>query len=535
MKQVLFSSLVALGICILFVGGWIFYSQYRAVAPVLLPPDGDIVQIIEDQNEVLPGQDDTDFALDVPDGFSIEIFAKNIPGARVMVVDARGNMWVSQMKEGVVSLLTTNDEGIVTRVDPIFTGLNNPHGLAIDPNDPFVLYIAEEHRISKVRVYSDQPLFETLVELPTGGRHVSRTIGFGPDGLLYVSIGSSCDVCLEDDPFLGSIAVVDPRTGGMQMYATGLRNSVFFTWHEVDGSMWATEMGRDRLGDDLPPDEINIIQPRKLDSNDLPKNYGWPICYGNKVHDTLFDSNQYVRDPCEDTVAPVVELQAHVAPLGIDVIPESTAWPEEYWGDLIIAEHGSWNRSEPVGYKLSLVRLNDRLEFLEVQDFITGWLTDEGRALGRPVDVLVRHDGTMYVSDDKAGLIYKISYMNQQPPQEPMTSPEEHVRLPVPMHEFLQIDASETQITFTGDAVGTMFFEASFPVRIEDDNGMLIAQGLATATDEWMTEDFVPFTASLTKVADPATAMGKVFFQRDNPSGLPEHDLTIGYTVEFVE
>ena len=179
--------------------------------------------------------------------------------------------------------------------------------------------------------------------------------------------------------------------------------------------MWVTEMGRDLLGDDIPPDEINVIPIEAVTNSGLSvadqnpvKNYGWPNCYGKNIHDDKFDKNTYIRNPCMDPfeIPSRVNLPAHSAPLGLGFVPNS--WPKEYRNNLIIAFHGSWNRTTPTGYKLAMIKLDAQGNYLSIEDFISGWLTKDG-ALGRPVDVKF-HDGALYVSDDKAGIIYKIKY-----------------------------------------------------------------------------------------------------------------------------
>jgi glucose/arabinose dehydrogenase len=175
--------------------------------------------------------------------------------------------------------------------------------------------------------------------------------------------------------------------------------------HPVNGKVWATEMGRDLLGDDIPPDEVNIVEEGK--------NYGWPICYGKNIHDTDFDKNTYFRNPCMEPfeAASHIDLQAHSAPLGIAFIPEDPpagGWPEDWWHNAIVAYHGSWNRTEPTGYKLVRLKTDASGRYRGIEDFITGWLAPNG-ALGRPVDVLIQPGGTMFVSDDKAGVIYRIT------------------------------------------------------------------------------------------------------------------------------
>jgi len=237
--------------------------------------------------------------------------------------------------------------------------------------------------------------------LPTqGGGHFTRTLKFGPDDRLYVSIGSSCNVCVEKDERRAAIYTLNRDGSDFKKFASGLRNTVFFDWSYVDGRMWGTDMGRDLLGDDIPPDEINILEEGK--------NYGWPNCFGKNIHDTNFDKNVYIQDPCLDKTPPVVEMQAHSAPLGLAFVPEE-GWPEDFWYDLIVAFHGSWNRSVPTGYKLVRIKLDAQGNYEGTEDFVTGWLQGNS-ALGRPVDILIQSGGTMFVSDDKAGVIYKISY-----------------------------------------------------------------------------------------------------------------------------
>jgi len=388
--------IVVAGIALIWLG-YNYWSNKAEVEPQIGMPDQGSSNLVEAGNK-------TEFPLKLPEDFSIETFAGDLPGARVLVQDGLGNFWVSRTDRGVVTLLEMQD-GRVVRQNDVFRGLRNPHGLAVDPQNGTTLYIAEEHRVSYVALYSEDTLHK-IADLPTsGGGHFTRTIDFGPDGKLYVSIGSSCNVCAEKDPRRAAIYAMNKDGSDFKSYATGLRNTVFFTWSDVDGRMWGTDMGRDMLGDDLPPEEINIIEEGK--------NYGWPICYGNNINDRNFDKNTYIQDPCSDKVAPKVEMQAHSAPLGLGFVPEE-GWPREYWYNLIVAFHGSWNRSTPTGYKLVRIILDDKGNYIGTEDFITGWLQN-GSALGRPVDVKIWDGGTMYVTDDKAGLIYKIQYVRPQP------------------------------------------------------------------------------------------------------------------------
>ncbi|PIR69398.1 MAG: oxidoreductase [Candidatus Niyogibacteria bacterium CG10_big_fil_rev_8_21_14_0_10_46_36] len=387
---------IGIGIGIIVCGSvwaaFFYWNNLRGAGPAIKPPVDDVAEVLERGG--MPFM--------VPDGFSLSLFADNMSGARVIAFDALGNMWVSRTSEGVISLIELDESGDVLHISNIFRNLNHPHGIAFDPDDPQVLYFAEENSISRVRVYSDgQP--EKIADLPSGGGHSTRTIAFGPDGRLYVSIGSSCNVCREEDPMRAKIFSLHKDGSDMREYASGLRNAVFFGWSPFDGRMWATEMGRDELGDNTPPDEINIIVEGG--------NYGWPVCYGGNTHDTEFDKNTYVRNPCMEPfeLPSYIDLQAHSAPLGFAFIPQNSSWPEEYWHDLIVAYHGSWNRSVPTGYKLVRLELDTFGNVLGMGDFATGWLQDNG-ALGRPVDVVFGPDSSLYVSDDKAGVVYRITY-----------------------------------------------------------------------------------------------------------------------------
>jgi glucose/arabinose dehydrogenase len=272
--------------------------------------------------------------------------------------------------------------------------------LAFHPKFNFRLYIAEEDKIISIPTYSEPDTIK-IADLPAGGSHRSRTIGFGPDGMLYAAIGSTCNVCHETDERRAAILRGGSDGRDLKVWARGLRNTVFFTWRE-DGKMFGADMGRDFLGDDLPPDEINILREG---------NFGWPICYGKNIHDGEFDKNVYIRDPCMEPfeIGSYIDIPAHSAPLGLAFIPKNSRWPREYWGDLLVAYHGSWNRSVPTGYKVVRYEFDDRGEYAgKVSDFVTGFLTDSGAVLGRPVDINVSLDGFAYISDDYAGIIYKV-------------------------------------------------------------------------------------------------------------------------------
>ncbi len=395
---------MALGITlVLLVGG---YFAYRYI--VETPPDF-LIKFITQQKPApaLPAGDEA--PLTVPEGFSATIFARDIPGARVLTRDNKGVMLASLMKEGrVVALPDEDGNGVADRTVDVLKNLNQPHGLLVkcESEHSCTLYVAET---DKLNAYAyDAANFKatfqkTIVYFPSDGGHSTRTLIEHPDGRILVSIGSSCNTCEEKTPLRASVQVVDVTTGKLKTFASGLRNSVFMATNPIDGNIWASENGRDLIGDNIPPDEINILKEGK--------NYGWPICYGKQVHDTDFDKKQYIRNPCEDTEASYLDLQAHSAALGLAFVPEE-GWPDGWGNDLFVAFHGSWNRSEPTGYKVVRIDLDNKSAPLGTSDFVTGFITlgmKADEAIGRPVGILAEPGGTAYISDDKAGAIYKIS------------------------------------------------------------------------------------------------------------------------------
>ncbi len=384
------------GIVFFTVGLIAFYPFYRqnlrGIAPAVNPPVADISRQLETESP-----NATDFPLVIPPGFAISVFAKNLGDPRVMTWDPVGRLLVSIPGQGKVVALADNSQEVVVN------NLSTPHGLAWKDGK---LYIAE---VDKVAVYDYDPKTakathkQKIIDLPAGGNHVTRTIGFGPDGRLYISIGSSCNVCVENDWRRAKILTADASGSNLKVFASGLRNAVFFTWNPSDGRMWATNMGRDLLGDDIPPETIDIV----AEGN----NFGWPYCYGKKVWDQAFDGSAKARDFCKTADPSFIDYQAHSAPLGLAFIPDT--WPEEYRNNVLVAMHGSWNRSVPTGYKIVRFIIDNKGKYAGAQDFITGWLTAKG-ALGRPVDLLFDTKGNLFVSDDKAGVIYRITYQSPQ-------------------------------------------------------------------------------------------------------------------------
>src|SRR3990172_4015946 len=349
--------------------------------------------------------------ISMPDGFKIDVFAGDLdgslvsypgpnPGPRIIVV-RDGVLFVTIPNRGSVVALPDRDndkkaDEVITFID----NLNRPHGTDFYEG---WFYIAEENRVIKVKekgLKADKNTLEVLIDdLPAGG-HFTRTIKVH-DGSIYLSAGSSCNVCHEKDERRGAITKCNLDGKECRIFAKGLRNAVGFVFHPITDRIYATDNGRDWLGEDLPPDEINLVEEGK--------NYGWPVCYGKNVHDTDFDKNVYIRNPCMEPfeIPSLKDLQAHSAPLGL-AFYYGDSFPLEYRGRLFVAFHGSWNRKEPTGHKIVSIDMND----LSVKDFATGWL-DGNNVLGRPVDIIAADDGSLFVSDDNAGLIYRISYTGE--------------------------------------------------------------------------------------------------------------------------
>jgi glucose/arabinose dehydrogenase len=380
------------------------WKNLRGVGPALKSPTGDIARLL---GEADAGNHTREMPLTLQKGFSISAFAKGLGRPRVMVFDPAGTLLVSVPSEGrVVALPDQDRDGTADRIVKVIDGLDQPHGMAFRCAPDCRLYIAEE---DQVNVYSYDPKDLKAVKqkkiagLPAGGGHLTRTLLFLPkphDDRLLISAGSSCNVCIEDDWRRAKILVVPANGGDLRAFASGLRNSVFMTIHPKTKKVWATDMGRDLLGDDLPPDEINIIE----EGGD----YGWPFCFGKNMHDSNFDPGRKKNCRETETLPSYINIPAHSAPLGLSFFP-GDGWPQEFRNDLLVAYHGSWNRSIPTGYKIVRYRLDEEGRYLGVEDFVTGWLTIDGTALGRPVDIIIRPGGTIFVSDDKAGVIYRIT------------------------------------------------------------------------------------------------------------------------------
>lgn len=389
-------------IILIIIGALVFSAYYflRSYVFLEINPQTLITRFSLPQKSLkqyLPQGDELSYPLTLPVGFNLGIFA-DLKGSlpRALAFDERGVLFVSVPAQGKVLALPDSDaDGKADRVVEIMTGLTRPHGIAFASG---FIYVGETDKVIRAP-YDSNALSagapQKLFDLPGGGRHFTRTIRV-EGGKLYTSVGSSCDTCIEGSPFRASILVSDLDGTNLRVFAKGLRNTVFFTFDSQE-RMWGTDMGRDFLGDNLPPDEINLIEDGK--------DYGWPYCYGSKVRDSKFKPGENLSY-CADSAAPEFELPAHVAPLGLTFI-HSDSFPGEDQGNILLALHGSWDSSVPVGYKI--VKLSLLGEFVTAStDFISGFI-DGKEVLGRPVDLIFGKDGYLYISDDKTGLVYILS------------------------------------------------------------------------------------------------------------------------------
>jgi len=327
----------------------------------------------------------------LPPGFRIELYA-TVPNARSLALGAKGTLFVGSRSGGAVHAVAPG--GKVTK---IADGLSMPNGVAFRDGALYIAEVGKIHRIEDVEkdlssVQKPKVIFD---KLPTDVHHGWKFIRFGPDGRLYIPIGAPCNVC--DREGYAQIGRLDFSSGKFETFAKGVRNSVGFDWHPQSRELWFTDNGRDWLGDDLPADELNRA-PR------AGMHFGFPHCHQGDLPDPEFGRAR----ACADFEPPVQKLGPHVAALGMRFYT-GTMFPPEYRNQIFIAEHGSWNRSKKIGYRVSLVRLDPTGKVKSYEPFAQGWLQGES-AWGRPVDLEVLPDGSLLVSDDSAGAVYRISY-----------------------------------------------------------------------------------------------------------------------------
>ncbi len=349
-------------------------------------------------SRIIPPKD----TVHLPPGFDISVFAEGLRGPRMMTLGPDDQIYVAERGAGrIVRLPDRDGDDVADAVEVVAAGLTGPS--SIDFYEDGSLYVGETTRILRLDDPDGDGVFQrqmVIVDgLPDGG-HTTRTVLFSSDWeYLYVSVGSSCNVCVEEDPRRATIMRYRPDGSSGTIFARGLRNAVGIAFHPATDELWATNNGRDWLGDNQPPETVYRVK----EGDDA----GWPRCHSGRIVDPEYGE----PGACEGIAEPAVEMQAHSAPLGL-AFYTGKQFPEEYRGDLFIAFHGSWNRTAPTGYKVVRVPIQGE-EVGPLHDFAVGWLRKDGGNWGRPVDVLTGSDGSLLISDDGGGFIYRVFYTGE--------------------------------------------------------------------------------------------------------------------------
>ena len=357
------------------------------------------------QQEALPLNE-----IKLPPRFAIDLYATGVPHAREMVMGAKGTLFVGTRDfNKVYALVDRNNDQKADQVYTIAEGLKDPSGVAFRDGSLYVAEISRITRYDDIEAKLDKPPAPVVVksDLPTETHHGQKFIRFGPDGLLYVPVGAPCNVCERpDDQRFATILRMKADGTGTEIFASGVRNTVGFDWHPATRQLWFTDNGRDLLGDDVPPDELNHAPKKGLA-------FGFPYCHAGDVPDPELGS----KHACSEFQAPARKLDPHGAAIGMRFYTGSM-FPAAYRNQIFIAEHGSWNRSVPIGYRVMLAKIEGN-KVTSFTPFAEGWLQGvsasrgtrtTGQTWGRPSDVFVMPDGALLVSDDFAGVIYRISY-----------------------------------------------------------------------------------------------------------------------------
>ncbi|HJU23303.1 MAG TPA: PQQ-dependent sugar dehydrogenase [Casimicrobiaceae bacterium] len=331
----------------------------------------------------------------LPQGFTISLVAR-APGAREMTFGKNGTLFVGSNRGSVYAITF---DGADAKVRTIATDLRQPVGVAFRDGSLYVSAVSRILRFPDIEAHLDHPPSPVVVSdrFPTDAHHGWKFIAFGPDGKLYVPVGAPCNICEPDPNRYANIMRMNADGSGLDVFARGIRNTVGFDWDPVTHVLWFTNNGRDNMGDDVPPDTLNRAPKPGLD-------FGYPYCHAGTIADPDFGKKR----PCSDFAKPAQDLGAHVASLGMRFYT-GTQFPAAYRNQIFIAEHGSWNRSSKVGYRVTIVRLDANRNPVSYEPFAQGWLEGE-RVYGRPADVEVAPDGSLLISDDTVGAIYRVSY-----------------------------------------------------------------------------------------------------------------------------
>jgi len=336
--------------------------------------------------------------LKVPEGWKVSVAASGLGKPRMLYYTSSGNMYITRRDTGDVLLLKdTNNDGVFDDIKTVVAEFKGVHGITMKDG---LLYLCNSNELRQYRMNADGTLWDKKMlfnDMPSAGQHPNRTMNFGPDGKLYISIGTLCNDCKESDREAASLVQVDPVTWKRTIFASGLRNMIGFDWHPQTKDLWGIDNGGDAKGDDWPPEELNLIREGK--------NYGYPFAYGKKEVDrTREDPDGDSKEKLvENTEPSTMEFQAHMAPIGYQFFPAGSIFS----GDALINWHGSWNRSRPVGFKVQRIKFSNGKP-IGAEDFLTGFLKGKTR-FGRPAGIAIASNGTVYISDDANGVLYSIT------------------------------------------------------------------------------------------------------------------------------
>jgi glucose/arabinose dehydrogenase len=409
----IFTCLTAAFVCLLSLPA---FAQETTETPepqteISLTPQG-LSNSIEGEaviTETLPFDEAFLERLQVPEGFEVNIFAQGLGNARMMAVMPDGTILLTRREEGdVIALVDQNGDGVADseQVNVVASDLPYVHGIAFQNNQ---VYLATDTKVLVAEWAGGDSLGqpqEIISDLPTGGQHPNRTLAFSPDGMLYITVGSTCNACDETDPENATILRAQPDGSGREIFAEGLRNTIGFGWHPASGELWGMDHGSDWRGNEQPPEELNRLE--------VDTHYGWPFCFADQQPDLFLASpppGGLGREAfCERTVAPVLEYTAHSAPIGM-VFYTADQFPAEYQNDAFVAMRGSWNRNPPSGYKVVRILFDENGQPTEFEDFLTGFLIEEQIAnFGRIAGLTVAADGSLLISEDQNGVIYRVAY-----------------------------------------------------------------------------------------------------------------------------